>query len=77
MSDNIPVAKQRDCADLCCEDEKYILDIYSCVQPERHGRNESSKQVFLFVTRAEQNNRSAFLQVFIIEKYTVDNWNSM
>ena len=71
MSDNIPLAKQRACANLSCEDEKYILDIYSCVQPER-GRNESRKQVFVFITRAEENDRSEFLQVFITEKYTVD-----
>ena len=73
MSDNIPLARQRAGANLFCEDEKYILDIYSCVQSERHGRNESRKQVFLFITRAEENNRSEFLQVFITEKYTVDN----
>ena len=75
MSDNIQVARQQACADLLCEDEKYILDIYSCVQPERRGRNVSRKQVFLFITRAEENSRSAFLQVFITEKYRVGNSN--
>ena len=65
MSDSIPVATQQGCADLLCEDEKYILDIYSCVHPERRGRNESRKQIFLFITRAEESSRSAFLQVLI------------
>jgi len=62
MSDQIPLVKQRQCADLNCKDEKYIVDIFSYVQPERYGHNESRKQLFVYITRAEENNRSEFLQ---------------
>ena len=65
MSDNIPVNEQRECADVGFEDETYLLDIFSCVQPaERNGHIETHKQLFLYITRALANNRSAFLQVF-------------
>ena len=65
MSDNIPENKQRECTDVGCEDETYLLDIFSCVQPaERNGHIETQKQLFLYVTRGLGNNRSAFLQVF-------------
>ena len=64
MSDNIPLPRQRQCTDLGCEDEKYILDIFSYVQPETRGRCESRKQLFVFITRDVENNRlSKFLQV--------------
>ena len=62
MSDYVSFVKQRRCTD-CCEDEKYIIDIFSYVQPECHDDGESHKQLFLYVTRAVENNRSAFLQV--------------
>jgi len=61
MSDYVSFVKQRRCTD-CCEDEKYIIDIFSYVQPECHDDDESHKQLFLYVTRAVGNNRSAFLQ---------------
>lgn len=63
MSDNIPLTRQRQWADFTCEDEKYILDIFSCALPEIHGRGESRKQVFVYITRAKENNRLPFFQV--------------
>lgn len=63
MSDNVPLPRQRQCTDLGCEDEKYILDIFSYAQPETRGRCESRKQLFVFITRDVENNRlSKFLQ---------------
>ena len=64
MSDNISLVKQRVCTDLCCEDEKYIIDVFSYVQPGHHG-NESRKQVLLYITREVDNSRKAFLQVLL------------
>ena len=63
MSDNISLARQRQCADFTYEDEKYILDIFSCALPEIHGRGESRKQVVVYITRAKENKRLPFLQV--------------
>lgn len=62
MSDNISLARQRQCADFTCEDEKYILDIFSCALPEIHGRGESRKQVVVYITRAKENKRLPFLE---------------
>ncbi|KAM7449385.1 hypothetical protein ABFA07_002752 [Porites harrisoni] len=62
MSDNIPLARQRQCADFTCEDEKYILDIFSCALPETHGQGASRKQVFVYITRAKENERLPFLE---------------
>jgi len=61
MSDYVSFVKQRKYTD-CCEDEKYIIDIFSFAQPECHDDHESHKQLFLYITRAVRNNRSAFLQ---------------
>ena len=69
MSDNIPLARQRQCADFTCEDEKYILDICSCALPEIHGRGKSRKQVFVYITRAKENERLPFLEVVLIALY--------
>ena len=63
MSDNISLPRQRQCTDLGCEYAKYILDIFSYVQPGTHGRCESRKQLFVFITRDVENDRLSFLQV--------------
>ena len=76
MSDNIPPTKQRVCAELYREDEKYILDIYSCLQQEQHRLVDGlRKQIILFITRAKQNNRSTFLQVCMINLKRCDKVN--
>lgn len=62
MSDNISLPRQRQCTDLGCEYAKYILDIFSYVQPGTHGRCESRKQLFVFITRDVENDRLSFLQ---------------
>lgn len=62
MSDNISLPGQRQCTGLGCADEKYILDIFSYVQPGTHGRCESRKQLFVFITRDAENDRLSFLQ---------------
>ena len=69
MSDNIPLGRQQHCADFTCEDERYILDIYSCAFQEIHGRGESRKQVFVYITRAKENKRLPFLEVVLITLY--------
>ena len=69
MSENVTTAKQRSCTALDCEHEKYIVDIFSCIEPGHHGHNEARKQVFLYITRTEGNGRKAFLQVIIIIDY--------
>ena len=69
MSGNVTTSKQRSCTTLDCEHETYIVDIFSCMEPGHHGHNESRKQVFLYVTKAEGNGRKAFLQVIIIIDY--------
>lgn len=70
MSENISLAKQRACTDLRCEDEKYIIDVFSYVQPGHHG-NESRKQVLLYITREVESSRKAFLQVRITEQILI------
>ena len=68
MSDNVTTAKQRSCTALDCEHEKYIVDIFSYVEPGHHGQHEARKQLFLYITRAEGKSRKGFLQVIIEEK---------
>jgi len=63
MSDNIATAKQRSCTALACEHKKYLIDIFSGVEPGQHGHNEARKQLFLYITTAEENDRKTFLQV--------------
>jgi len=63
MSDNVTTAKQRSCTALDCEHEKYIVDIFSYMEPVHHGQNEARKQLFLYIARTEGNSRKAFLQV--------------
>ena len=65
MSDNVPPAKQRTCLGVDCEDDKYIVDVYSLVQPGQHGHNELRKQLFLYVTKDQGNSRKEFLQVSV------------
>lgn len=65
MSDNIAPTRQRSCTELGCEDDKYLVDIFSYVQPGHHGHDDSLKQLFLYITREEKKTRKAFLQVFI------------
>lgn len=63
MSDNIPLSTQRSCT----EDERYVLDIFSYVQPARLGNSESLKQLILYITRALDNSkRKAFIQVWCL-----------
>lgn len=63
MSDNVSVVDQRGCVDSSCEDEKYILDIFSYVQQsEGYGENESLKQLFLYIAKAGGKERSTFIQ---------------
>jgi len=62
MSDNVTTAKQRSCTALDCEHEKYIVDIFSYMEPVHHGQNEARKQLFLYIARTEGNSRKAFLQ---------------
>ena len=69
MSDNVMTAKQRSCTTLVCEHEKYVVDIFSYMEPGRQGHNEARKQLFLYIARAEGNNgRKTFLQVVIKQK---------
>ncbi|KAJ7382359.1 hypothetical protein OS493_035419 [Desmophyllum pertusum] len=43
--------------------KKYIIDVFSYVQPGHHGYNESRiKQVLLYITREVESSRKAFLQ---------------
>lgn len=64
MSDNVSVGYQRGCVDSRCEDETYILDIFSYVQqPEGYGESESLKQLFLYIAKAGGKERSTFIQV--------------
>lgn len=63
MSDEVPLRKQKTCVELCSEDDTYLLDVFSCVQPTHcHGHNHPRKQLFLYITRASSKNRSSFLQ---------------
>ena len=71
MSDNVKTAKQRSCTALDCEHEKYIVDIFSYIEPGHHGQHEARKQLFLYITKAERNGRKGFLQVIIEEKKTI------
>ena len=64
-------AKRRSCTALDCEHEKYIVDIFSYVEPGHHGQHEARKQLFLYITRAEGKSRKGFLQVIIEEKKTI------
>ena len=62
---NVTTEKQRSCTALDCEHEKYIIDIFSYIEPGHHGQNEPRQQLFLYITRAEGNGRKGFLQVII------------
>lgn len=63
MSDNVTTAKQRSCTALACEHKKYIMDMFSGMEPGHNGHNEARKQLFLYITTAEENGRKTFLQV--------------
>ena len=65
MSDNVTTAEQRSRTALDCEHEKYIVDIFSYIEPGHHGQHQARKQLFLNITRAEGNSRKGFLQVII------------
>lgn len=62
MSDNVTTAKQRSCTALACEHKKYIMDMFSGMEPGHNGHNEARKQLFLYITTAEENGRKTFLQ---------------
>jgi len=64
MSDNVTTARQRSCTTLVCEHQKYVVDIFSYLEPGHQGHNGARKQLFLYIARAEGNGgRKAFLQV--------------
>ena len=63
MSDNVPLYTQRACT-VCADDELYNLDVFSYVQPPVFGTERSRNQVIVYVTRAMDSGRLAFVQVW-------------
>ncbi|KAJ7382369.1 hypothetical protein OS493_035429 [Desmophyllum pertusum] len=67
MSDNISLAKQRACTDLRCEDEKYIIDVFSYVQPGHHGGTNKTGMIKVYSDRFCWSNAQAGMLIAQLE----------